>query len=122
MIIGFSGRCKNRAEPDVIRAFALCCERLLKAVRRFSNQQISSRLFPGHSHRIIILANVHAFERNALGDQRVIVYDQWYLGATCNRMQFGRDLCELLQRLCFPAKLNQVHSTFDHVVDYTAPI
>src|SRR5205823_1393500 len=29
LIIGFCGRCKNRAEPDVIRAFALCCERLL---------------------------------------------------------------------------------------------
>src|SRR5437870_1289199 len=36
-IIGFGGRCKNRAEPDVIGAFALCCERLLKAVRRFAN-------------------------------------------------------------------------------------
>src|ERR1700680_631706 len=122
LIIGFGGRYKNRAEPDVIRAVALCCERLLKAVRRFSNQQNSARLFAGHSNRIIILANVHAFERNALGDQRVIVYDQWYLGATCNRMQVGRDLCELLQRLCFSAKLDQVHSTCDHVADYTAPI
>jgi hypothetical protein len=34
-------------------------------------------------------------------------------------MQFGRDLCQLLQRLCFPAKLNQIHSTFDHAVGYT---
>src|ERR1700730_3897920 len=122
LIIWFGGRCKNRAEPDVIGAFALCCECLLKAVRRFSNQQSSSRLFAGHSNRIIILTNVYAFERNTLGDQRVIVYDQRYLGATCNRMQFGRDLCQLLQRLCFPAKLNQVHSTCDHVVEYTAPI
>jgi len=122
LIIGFGGRCKNRTEPDVIGAFALRRECLLKAVCRFPNQQISPRLFPGHGNRIIILANVHTFERNALGDRRVIVYDQRYIGATCNRMQLARDLCETLQRLCFSAKLNQVHSTFDHAVDYTAPI
>src|ERR1700686_624603 len=75
LIIGFGGGFKNRAESDVIGAFALRCERLLKAVRRFSNQQSSSRLFPGRRNRIIILANVHAFERNTLGDQCVIVYD-----------------------------------------------
>src|SRR5713101_2130574 len=54
LIIGFGGGCKNRAETDVIGAFALRRECLLKAVRRFPNQQSASRLFPGHSNRIVI--------------------------------------------------------------------
>src|SRR5438105_14846368 len=52
LIIGFGGRCKNRTESDVIGAFAWCCERLLRAVRGFPNQQNSACLFTSYSKRI----------------------------------------------------------------------
>src|SRR5439155_10798258 len=41
-IVRFCGRGEDRAKGDIVCAFTLRCERLLEAVRRFSNQNAAS--------------------------------------------------------------------------------
>src|SRR5438132_7464205 len=76
-IIRFCGRGEDRAEPDVVRAFALRCECLLKAVGGFSDHNLATCFASRDFDRVVILSDMHAFYQDAAGDFRVIVHDKW---------------------------------------------
>src|ERR1700730_19148535 len=75
LVIRFRWSRENRTEPNVIRAFAIRCQRLLEAVRGFSDENMVARFLACVRNRILILPDVNAFNRNLGRDLSVIVND-----------------------------------------------
>ncbi len=67
---------ENRAKPNVIRAFAFRRNRLLQTVRGFSDENVAAGFFACMRDRIVILSDVHAFNRNLRRNFSMIVNDQ----------------------------------------------
>src|SRR4029077_15831407 len=81
-IIRFGGRGEDRAEADIVRAFALRYECLLNAVRGFSDHNFATCFASRDFYRVVILSNVDAFHWDLAGDLRMIIRDQWR-GRSC---------------------------------------
>src|SRR5450631_3610890 len=108
-------RCgEDWTEADVIGALALCSDSLREAVRGLANDHISSRFLADNGNLIVILADVHAFYRNAARNFGVIVHDQRYGRLRCNFVKLGHEIGEFVQRFLFPAKLDKIDTPFDH--------
>ena len=77
LVIRFCRSRENRAESDVVRTFALRRARLLQAVCGFADQNFAACFLSHDLDQVIILADVHSFDRHAPRDFSVIVHDQW---------------------------------------------
>ena len=74
-VIRFCRSREDRAESDVVRAFAVRGVRLLQTVRGFSDQNGVIYFLSNDFDRIIILADMHSFDWRAPRDFSVIVRD-----------------------------------------------
>ena len=121
-VIGLSRRCKDRTEPDVIRAFAPRGDGLLETVRRFSDNQRPPSFFADNCNRIVILTNVHAFHWNSCRDLGVVIHDQRRGRSRCNLVQLAGKIDNFAHRLPFPAQLNKIDIPFDHCLDHARSV
>src|SRR2546430_2003817 len=76
LVIWFCWSREDWTEADVIGAFSLRSDRLLQTVRGFSGEHGPAGFFSCVRDRIVILPDVHAFNRNFRRDFSVIVDDQ----------------------------------------------
>ena len=108
---GWSG--KDRAEADVIGAFALSSTRLLKTVGRFADQNRPTDLCARDCDRIILLADVHAFHWDFARHLGVIVHDQRNRSRRCNLVKSARKIDKLIERRFFAAQLDEIDISLD---------
>jgi hypothetical protein len=80
--------------------------RLGQAVRRFTNNQISSSFLACNKNRIVVLSNVHAFDGNPRRDLGIIIHDQWRVRSSSDFMDVRGEIDQLIDRSSFSAKLN----------------
>ena len=102
-VVRFCGRGEDRAEADIVRAFMLRCERLVEAVRGFSNQNNASGFAPRDFDRIVILSDMHAFYWDPAGDFRVIIHDERRGRSRGDFVQPRRVTSKYVERFVFSA-------------------
>jgi hypothetical protein len=121
-VIRFGRRHEDRSKADVIGALGLRGERLGEAVSRFADQNRAIGLCACGRNRIVILADVHALNRNFARHLGTIVHDQWHRRRSCDLVEFARKIDKLVNRLVFATELNQIHSAADHCLGDAADI
>ena len=113
-VVWFRRGGENWAETDVVSTFALGRNRLLEAVCRFSHHHRPSHFLPDDCDSVVILANMHAFDRHMLCDFGVIVHDQGDGKRGRNLVKLASKIGKLAKGLPFSAQLNKIDISINH--------